>query len=87
MRQIENSYVQVCMRVRDSIKGHCQVLDRAIVQVIKAHADCSKSMKFERSIMLSAIPKMLDYKLACDCSDICAMQVQVSYMCLYVKCV
>ena len=76
------------MRVRDSIEGRGQVLDHAIVlvQVIKAHADCSKSMKFERSIMLSAIPKMLDYKLGCDCSDICAMQVQVSYMRLYVKC-
>ena len=60
------------MRVRDSIKGCGQVLDRAIilVQVIKAHVDCSKSMKFERSKMLSTIPKMLDYKLACHHSDI-----------------
>ena len=70
------------MRVRDSIKGYGQVLDHAIVQVIKAHADCSKSMKSERRIMLSTIPKMLDSKLACDCSDIYAMQVQGSYMCL-----
>ena len=83
-------YVQVHVRlcVCDSIKGHGQVLDRVstIVQVIKAHADCSKSTKFEHSIMLSTIPKMLDSKLACDRSDICAMQVQGSYMRLYVKC-
>ena len=72
------------MHVRDSIKGRGQVLDRAIVlvQVIKAHADCSKSMKFEHSKMLSTIPKMLDYKLACDRSDICALQVQGS-ICTY----
>ena len=31
MHQIENSYVQVCMHMCDSIKGHGQVLDRAIV--------------------------------------------------------
>ena len=86
MRQIENSYVQVRTCVRDSIKGRGQVIDCAIVQVIKAHADCSKSTKFKHSIMLSTIPKMLDSKLACDLSDICAMQVQGSYMCLYVKC-
>ena len=42
MRQIENSYVQVYMHVCDSIKGRSQVLDHAIVQVIKAHADCSE---------------------------------------------
>ena len=50
MCQIENSYDQVRMCVRDSIKGHGQVLNHAIVlvQVIKAHADCSKSLKFER---------------------------------------
>ena len=35
MCQIENNYVQVCMHVCDSIKGHGQVLDHAIVQVIK----------------------------------------------------
>ena len=87
MRQIENNYVQVHMRVHDSIKGHGQVLDRVIVQVIKAHADCSKSMKFKRSILiLSTIPKIQDSTLACDCSDICAMQVQGSYMHLYMKC-
>ena len=63
------------------------MLDHAIIQVIKAHADCSKSMKFKHSIlMLLTIPKMLDYKLACDRSDICAMQVQGSYMRLYAKC-
>ena len=58
------------------------MLDRvsAIVQVIKAHADCLKSTKFERSIMFSTIPKMLDSKLACDHSDICAMQVEGLYM-------
>ena len=60
------------------------MLDHAIIQVIK---DCSKSMKFKNSIlMLLTIPKMLDYKLACDRSDICAMQVQGSYMRLYAKC-
>ena len=73
MCHIENSYVQVRMHVCDSIKGRGQVFDRAIVQIIKAHADCSKSTKLERSIMLSTIPKMLDSKLACDLSDICAM--------------
>ena len=69
-------------------KGVRQVLDHAIIhiQVIKAHADYSKSMKFERSIMLSTIAKMLDSILACDRLDICAMQVQGSYMRLYVKC-
>ena len=88
MCQIEKSYVQVHLRVRDSIKGHGQVLDRAstIIQVIKVHADCSKSTKFEHSIMLLTIPMMLDSKLACDRSDICAMQVQGLYMRLYVKC-
>ena len=87
MRQIENSYVQVSMHVCDSVKGHGQVLDLVIVlvQVIKAHADCSKSTTFECSMMLSTIPKMLDSKLACDSSDICAMQVQGSYMHLYTK--
>ena len=85
-QQQENRYVQMCMHMLHSIKGHGQVLDRAIVQVIKAHIDCSKSTKFERSIMLSTIPKILDSKLACDRSDICAMQVQGSYMRLYVKC-
>ena len=53
------------MHVLDSIKGSGQVLDRAILQVIKAHVDCSKSTKFERSIM-STLPKMLDSKLAYD---------------------
>ena len=66
------------MCVLDSIKGRGQVLNRAIVQVIKAHVDCSKSMKLKRNIM-STIPKMLDSKLACNCSDIYAMQVQGSY--------
>ena len=83
MRQIENSYVQVRMRSRDSLKVRDQVLYRAmvLVQVIKAPAaDCSKSMEFERSIMLPTIPKILDSKLACDRSDICAMQVQRSHM-------
>ena len=53
------------MRVRDSIKGHGQVLDRVIVQVIlyvfllKKSTDCSKSMKFECS---KTFPKMLDSK-------------------------
>ena len=32
------------------------------------------------------VPKMLDSKLACDHSDICAMQVQGLYMRLYAKC-
>ena len=86
MCQIENSYVQVRMRMRDSIKERGQVLGLAIVQVIKSHADCSKSTKFERSIMLSTTPQMLDSTLACDYSDICAMQVQGSYMRLYAKC-
>ena len=36
--------------------------------------------------MLSIIPKMLDSKLACDHSDIRAMQVQSLYLHLYVKC-
>ena len=55
MRQIENSYDQVHVRVRDSIKGHGQVLNCAIVlvQVIKAHAGCSKNMKFEQENMVS----------------------------------
>ena len=37
MHQIENSYVQVSMRMHDSIKGRSQVLNRtcAIVQVQK----------------------------------------------------
>ena len=83
--QQENSYVQVYMRVLDSIKGRGQVLDRAIVQVIRAHVDCSKITKFERSIMLSTIPKMLDSKLAYDCSYICAMQIKGSYIRLYAK--
>ena len=64
------------------------MLDRAsaIVQVIKAHADCSKSTTFERSVMLLTIPKLLDSKLTCDRSDICAMQDQGLYMRLYAKC-
>ena len=69
MHRRENSYVQVLMHVSDSIKGCGQVINRVIVQVIRAHADCSKSMKFEPSIMLSTIPS----KLVCDRSDICAM--------------
>ena len=79
--------------MHDSIKRRGQVLNRAIVlvqvqvqvQVIKARADCSKSMKFEHS-MLSTISKMLDSNLASDCSDICTMQVQHLHMRLYVKC-
>ena len=77
------------MRMHDSIKRRGQVLDRAIVlvqvQVIKARADCSKSMKFEHS-MLSTISKMLDSNLASDRSDTCTMQVQHLHMRLYVKC-
>ena len=84
MCQIENSYVQV--RIHDSIKGHGQVINGAIVQVIIAHADCSKSTKFECSIILLTIPKMLDSKLACDHTDICTMQVHGLYIRLYAKC-
>ena len=79
------SLLSACAYVPTGRK-HALVLDHAIIQVIKAHADYSKSMKFERSIMLSTIAKMLDSKLACDRLDICAMQVQGSYMRLYVKC-
>ena len=75
------------MHVLDSIKGHGQVLDRVIVEVIKVHVDCSKSTKFKRSIMLSTIPKILDSKLACDqitqISVLCKSKVR---MCAYVKC-
>ena len=68
------------MHVCDSIKGCGQVLDRVIIQVIKAYADYSKSTKFERSIMLSTIPKMLESKLACDRSDICATYVSPRFV-------
>ena len=82
-QQQENRYVQMCMHMLHSIKGHGQVLDRAIVQVIKAHIDCSKSTKFERSIMLSTIPKMLDSKLAYDCSYICTNSLCKSKVRIY----
>ena len=68
------------MHVLDSIKGRGQVLDRAIVQVIKAHVDCSKSMKFKRSIMLSTIPKILDSKLAYIAHILCYASQRVVYM-------
>ena len=35
--------------------------------------------------MLLTIPKILDAKLACDHSDICATQVQGSYMHLHAR--